>query len=204
MKVDKLIEKHNQNFSTYYSGELYTHTPMALLALRELGASDKRLLEFYDFDTKKLEPTKEATKVINDENWKDFFGEYELETSYIKYFKSVVEINGIDKTLEKYFDILIEGVGAAAFHPIIRLSYAVTENNKDEVAISLATWATSYVNLEVNSEISEEHGIIDNLKKFQELSFNNDKKVERGNIANRMSKVSEYGLYKELNSKVTY
>ena len=78
MKVKQLIEKHNQNFSTYYSGELYSHTPMALIALRDLGASETRLIEFYDFDTNKLEPIKKETKIISDEDWKESFGEYEL------------------------------------------------------------------------------------------------------------------------------
>ena len=69
MKINKLIEKHNQSFSTYYRGELYSHTPMALIALRDLGASKKRLAKFYEIDTRKLEPIKKTTKVINDEKW---------------------------------------------------------------------------------------------------------------------------------------
>ncbi len=203
MKVNQLIAKHNQNFSTYYSGELYSHTPMALIALRDLGASEKRLTEFYDFDTKKLEPIKKESKSISDENWKKTFGEYELESSYFKYFRDIVEKNGINKTVEKFFDILMEGVGAAAFHPIIRLSYAVREDNSDEVAISLATWAASFVNLNVNSKLSEESGLIDILKSFQALNFNDNSKIETDNIATRMRKVSEDKFYKELNSTIT-
>ena len=108
--------------------------------------------------------------------------------------------NGINKTVERYFDILMKGVGAAAFHPIIRLSYAVREENKDEVAISLATWAASFVNLGVTSELSEENGLIDILQKFQQMNFNKNKKLEANNIAIRMLKVSKDKYYKKLNS----
>jgi hypothetical protein len=202
MNVKKLIEKHNQNFSTYYRGELYTHTPMALMALADLGASENRLEEFYNIDTRKLEPIKKESIIINDKNWKDFFGEYEHESSYIKYYQSIVDEFGIRKTLDKYFDTLIKGVGAAAFHPIIRLSYAVRDENEDEVAISLATWAASFVDLNVSPKLSNENELIDILKSFQEIDFNQSEKIEGDNIAIRMKKVSEDKSYKKLSPTI--
>jgi hypothetical protein len=202
MKVNQLIEKHNKSFSTYYHGELYSHTPMALIALRDLGASEKRLCEFYDYGSQKLEPIKLNTKKICDENWKDYFGEYELESSYVEYFRDIVQREGIVKSVSKYFDILMEGVGAAAFHPIIRLSYGVRQGNKDEVAISLATWAASFVNLEVTTDLSEENELKDILKWFQEKNFNLNEKIKADNIATRMLEVSKNKNYKKLCSTI--
>lgn len=204
MNINELIEKHNQNFSTYYRGELYTHTPMALLALRDLGASESRINEFYHFDTKKLEPIKKETIMITDSNWKEYFGQYEHESSYIKYFRNIVENNGIYKTIDKYFDILMEGVGAAAFHPLIRLSYAVREENKDEVAISLATWATSFLNLGVTSELSEENALSNILQSFQDMNFNQNNKIIGNNIVERMLNIAEDKYYKDLCSTIAF
>ena len=126
-----------------------------------------------------------------------------LEQLKKQYFNALKE-QGIDKSLNEYFDLLVKGVGAAAFHPMIRLSYAVRDRNDDEVAISLGTWAASFLNLNVSHEISNEVGILEILKNLKIKNFNQNKKIEADNIANRMLKVSESEDYKKLSSVILW
>ena len=81
MKLYDLIERHNSQYSTFYGGELYSHTPMALISLSEMGASDQRLDEYFKQDIKKLRPKNKIIQNLNQSNWKDYLGQYEYETT---------------------------------------------------------------------------------------------------------------------------
>ena len=203
MKLNELIDKHNKEFSTYYKGELYSHTPMALFALKDLGASDERLEEFYEFDVKKLEPIVNPTFLIDNSNWEKHLGNYKYEASYVDFFRSRVQEDGIEFTVQKYFDVLMKGVGAAAFHPIIRLSYAIRENNENEIIISLATWAASYLDLGVSPSLDGDKTFLDVIGSLKQINFNQGLQVEGKNIVERMSTVSKTREYKECVQKIS-
>ncbi len=202
MKIRDLIQEHNLNFSTYYSGELYTHTPMALIALKDLGASDERLAEFFDKDTKKLEPKKESTHIIDEGNWKEFLGDFELEAAYVTFFNKELNSYGIEEAITEYFDTLIKGVGAAAFHPMIRLFYGLSEDSEEEVAIALGTWAASFLDLGVDQSITEKKSLLEILSEYKDKSFNQGEKIKGDNIAKRMLNLSKEKDYLSSNSSI--
>jgi hypothetical protein len=49
--------------------------------------------------------------------------------------------------LRAYLPKLARGVGAAAFHPLIRTAYGIIGDDADEVAVGLAYWASRYLAL---------------------------------------------------------
>ncbi|MGK0367842.1 MAG: hypothetical protein ACI9QD_000981 [Thermoproteota archaeon] len=202
MLINKLITIHNKKYSTYYKGSLYSHTPMALISLKEMGASDERIDEFFIIDTKKLVPIVESSVQIDETNWKDNLGKQELEFSYKIFFANELIGLGIDECLKKYFSFLMKGVGAAAFHPIIRLSYGFKIKNKDEVASSLASWATSFLDLGIDASLSDELSMLSVLNEVMNSDFKKNFSETKGNIADRMLTVSRTNEYKEFVSKV--
>ena len=202
MKLNDLIEQHNSQFSTFYSEELYSHTPMALISLSEMGASDQRLEEHFLEDTKKLEQKKKLILKLDQSNWKSYLGKFEYEASFIQFFEEEFNELGQEKILAKYFDFLMKGVGAAAFHPLIRLSYAIKRNDIREVIQSLATWAASFLDLKINSQLNEKLSIEEIISKLQSDNFNNGEKLEGDTIARRMVAVSESNEFKGIADKV--
>ena len=203
MHAQTLIEKHNRTFSSYYKGQLYTHTPMALLALTELGATKARLNAFYQKSIAKLEAKKSSALKITENNWTDYFGQQQAESAYIEFFQTEIERLGQEQMIAKYFDALLPGMGAAAFHPLIRLFYAVRFNIAQEVVISLATWASSYLDLALQTKIDKQGSLLDSLQAFQNNHFNKGKTILALNIAKRMQKVSRMSMFKELSTHIT-
>lgn len=197
MDTRDLIDFHNNNFSAYYNGQLYSHTPMALIALKNLGATEQRISDHFEHDIIKLMPRTPCAKLIDENNWQDFLGNIQYESSYVNYFKTDLQHNGTKKTLNKYFDRLIKGVAAAAFHPLIRLFFGLKSNNTDEVAYSLATWAASYIEMNTEKKINNNKTIIEILKHLQTNNFNQNKIIVGKNIANRMLSVSLEQQYTE-------
>ncbi|HMQ10333.1 MAG TPA: questin oxidase family protein [Oligoflexia bacterium] len=202
MLAQSLIQKHNTDFSSYYKTELYTHTPMALLALKEMGASDLRLEDFYKISVKKLKTKSAPSVVITANNWKEYLGQHAHEAAYIQFFKKEMKHLGQDKVIASYFDQLMPGVAAAAFHPLIRLFYAVRFNIPEEIVISLATWATSYLDLGLDAHLSHQLSLGHTLKQFEEQKFNQGQKIIGSNIAKRMLAVSKMTMFKELSNLV--
>lgn len=203
MSAKSLIQKHNTQYSTYYKTELYTHTPMALLALSEMGADNFRLEEFYQQSVLKLRSKVSSSLSITANNWLDYLGQHQHEQAYIDFFYTELKRLGQDKMINIYFDALMPGVAAAAFHPLIRLFYAVRFNIAEEVVISLATWATSYLDLELNTKLMNKNNLIKSLKVFQDNNFNSSKKIMGSNIASRMQRVSQTTMFKQLSPYVT-
>ncbi|MCI5072585.1 questin oxidase family protein [bacterium] len=204
MLAQRLIQKHNAQYSTYYKTQLYTHTPMALLALKEMGASDKRLESFYQKSAAKLRAKSASSLKIASDNWREHLGNHEYETAYVQFFKTEMQHLGQDKMIAHYFDQLMPGVAAAAFHPLIRLFYAVRFNIKEEIVISLASWATSYLDLGLDSKLTNTVSMLDLLKRFREQDFNQGKKIVAPNIAQRMAIVAHNPMFKDLSAQLFY
>ncbi len=203
-KLNTLISHYNSTFSTYYAGEreLYAHTSMALTSLYELGATDKRLEEFYPISTSILNRLSATEFEITDENWKDFKGEFNLESSYTRYFLKKIEEIGFENTIRAVFDYLMRGVGAAAFHPLIRLYYAVTRKDETEVAISLGTWLISYLDIGADTTLSGKGDIKSVLTYFED--YNGGIKVKGINIAKRMETISADSRFQENVNNIAY
>ncbi|NAW64610.1 questin oxidase family protein [Photobacterium halotolerans] len=135
-----LIDKGLQ-FDPIYGPELSNHLPMALVALARCGASPLQLQHFYQAYTPNLRPIRQtipprhATPALAD---RDSFPAFHQQ------FRQQIALQGTDTVLREWLPVLLPGLAASAFHGLIRLSYALEADNHDEIALSLAYWASEY------------------------------------------------------------
>ncbi len=149
----KLIEKSLQ-FQGHYGNELSNHLPMAIQALDFFEADIEDIAKFYENYKTRLIKKNISKKEVSERNWKSFLGKKDF-TNYFDFYKEQLSEHGIEKTLKKYLPELMVGVGASAFHPLIRLSYAIENNLLDEIAEALSLWSSHFLNLDksiVNDE----------------------------------------------------
>jgi hypothetical protein len=64
--------------------------------------------------------------------------------SYVTYFKGKIRYEGQKAVVMECLNELNEGLGSSLFHAIIRLSFAITAGNEEEVVRSLAYFACAY------------------------------------------------------------
>ncbi len=129
-------------FAPEYHGGLSNHLPMALCALRALGASDARLRSFFDGYVRRLEP--DATRKAPLGDWRTRRGDLAAYGQLSATFHDAVLREGIPNVLRRILPELVAGVGAAAFHGLIRTAYAVESGHSAETAAALAYWTCRY------------------------------------------------------------
>lgn len=147
-------------YAPFFQGGFSSHLTMTLIALDNLGAQDDIKRMYFDDCIKKLELNREKSIEINRDNFDDFLGLATHFPAYLDFIEYEVKDMGVEKTIELYFDKLSPGIGAAAFHALIRLGYAIGLPSecgtvaKKEIAISIAYLATAYLPLHNLKECS--------------------------------------------------
>lgn len=134
-----------QAFAPEYHGNLSNHLPMALVALNSLGAGAGRMASFLSIYSAKLYPAPPVAPVCKD--WTAKRGDLTAFASLRSHFADAMASEGRDATLRQTLPLLIDGVGAAAFHGLLRTASAVVAEHEDELASGLAHWACWYVQL---------------------------------------------------------
>ena len=137
----------SQGFSCEYSAQLSNHLPMALIALYKIGEDEFDLSSFYKSYAKRLKPQLADTVTINEKNWQSFLGQHRFNQPYREFFLSQLASRGFRSTFEYYLPILLPGVSGGAFHPLIRLAYAIEVQSEWETAEALASWCMAYLEL---------------------------------------------------------
>lgn len=142
-----LLER-NRRFRPDFGGGFSNHVSMGLYSLTALGATGGELERFADRSSAPLEPLpKDAGPPVARETWTAQLGQREALNGYRALFQSELEKRGRAVTLRHYLPGLLPGVGAAAFHPLIRTGYGVRFGDDRELADGLAFWATAYLPL---------------------------------------------------------
>ncbi len=133
-------------YDVLFGNGLANHLPMALSALDFMGADGEQISRFHDHYCRKLEPLRpvSSTVKLQQEDIEAKLGKRDLFLSYLHFFRDEIGTKGIESVLGSYLDLLFPGVAASAFHPLIRLAYALEMNNEEEVAISLAFWGSEF------------------------------------------------------------
>lgn len=138
----------NHGLSPEFRGGLSNHVSMGLYSLSALGASSAQIQRFAEAHWPRLEPLPSAPgPAISPANWKAHRGKSDAINGYRALFTAAIARDGRDATLRKYLPDLLPGVGAAAFHPLIRTAYGVRFGDDREVADGLAYWAIAYLPL---------------------------------------------------------
>jgi hypothetical protein len=120
------------------STRLSNHLPMALVALDRLGAPPGRLSEFATRYRTRLVPVNDDEPVRDFDGWLAARGRPGSYGQLRPYLDGAVADDGVDAVLATHLPHLVDGVGGAAFHGIIRLAYALESRSDARVAAGLA------------------------------------------------------------------
>jgi hypothetical protein len=82
------------------------------------------------------------------ETWTSVRGERGQEGALRAFFaQEVARLGGAD-AIRTYLPLLAPGVAGSAFHPLMRLAYAVMEKDEAEIGTALGYWAATYLVLD--------------------------------------------------------
>lgn len=126
------------------------HMPMTLCAITGLGGHFDTLVAYRNQYKKKLHeiPSEDPSP-----NWRQGIGRNESYPSLFTWFRDQVAEKGIESTVNEYLPEFIGSLALEAFHPIIRLSYAVDFRSEAETAAALAYIVSSHQDVPVNVDL---------------------------------------------------
>ncbi|MFW5861753.1 MAG: questin oxidase family protein [Spirochaetota bacterium] len=184
-----LIDSY-RNYSVEYYKNYTNHLPMAACALQRMGADRNRLMEFCGEYARRLNGRVQSNTEINHENWTDKRGQHRFFDAYIRFFEAEEKRLGTRTMVETYMNDLMQGIGSAAFHTLIKLAYGIMMDDSKEIIESMAYYATSYLPLgEIDSNNPEYNNLFSSLQKLQEKTSWQDHKAEGGNIDEKIHRV---------------
>ena len=131
------------------------HMPMTLCAITGLGGSFATCVAYRD-DYKKILHEFPPQDPIS--NWRQGLGQRDGYPSLFAWFSERVAEKGIDEVVSEYLPACIGSLAMEAFHPIIRLGYAIDFKSEPETAAALAYIVSSHrdVSVDVDKEIDLE------------------------------------------------
>ena len=131
-------------FAPEFGGGLANHRPMALHALARLGAPDARLMAYAKAYERRLSPAEPVQPWPLGQPWADLLGRREAWPMYRDLFTQWLDHESAGEVLQQVLPRLMLGVGASAFHGLIRTAHAVAAAHRGELADALATWAARW------------------------------------------------------------
>jgi hypothetical protein len=134
-------------YDAEYSGNLSSHLPMALVALARLGADAATLAAFAERYASRLRPAPATEPWPAGDAWKSRLGDPRAWPAYRSLFNQWIDDEGVPAVLPQVLPALFQGVGAAAFHGLIRSAYALAAGHSHELADALAYWACRWFSL---------------------------------------------------------
>jgi hypothetical protein len=146
MLLKNLLAKA-RHYHPSYGGGLCNHCPMTLIALDRMGAAPKRVQSYATAYLREMDPAPPHGEAIDAGNWRERLGDAAAYGDYLGFFRREVGRLNARAALRAYLPELAPGLGAAAFHPVIRTAYGVIAEDPEEVAVGLAYWASRYLAL---------------------------------------------------------
>jgi hypothetical protein len=169
----KGLLQRGARFAPEYRDGLSNHLPMALIALAGLGARSARLESFFDQYAMRLEPAISARK--SPPQAAPRLGDIDCYPEALALMKERVLRDGRETVLRQELERLAPGIGAAAFHGMLRTAYGIEAQSDDEVAAGLAYWGSRY--LPIGAPVQQSgttplHAWLENIQKStSHLSF---------------------------------
>jgi hypothetical protein len=155
MLLKNLLAKTRHYHASHGRG-LCNHCPMTLIALERMGAAPERVQSYALAYLKNMEPAPPLGDAINAENWRERLGEGTAYGDYLGFFRREIGRLNARAALRAYLPELASGLGAAAFHPVIRTAYGVIADDAEEIGVGLAYWASRYLALPERSDMPAE------------------------------------------------
>ena len=147
MTFIELLDDSGRFDAEYGATGLSNHLPMALAALKRLGADDARLTAFAKTYSARLRPAPAAAVWPAGDPWRAQLGQPAAWPAYRHLFLHWLVTESADAVLQQALPTLLQGCGAAAFHGLIRTAYAVQAGHGQELADALAYWACRWLDL---------------------------------------------------------
>jgi len=146
-----LLDK-NRDFALNGKGTT-NHCPMALCALAGMGASEKRLREFFVHwrDTYAL-PALPFAQTISYENFPSYLGKRENFTDLQSCFALRIAERGENEVISEVLALVPFAPATTAFHALIRLAYGLQAEHTGEIAASLAALVAANFDISINME----------------------------------------------------
>ena len=141
--LDVLLDD-DQSLDPVTAEGLSNHLSMGLVALSRLGADDERLRQFAAAWRPRLVPRRSPRDSIGSGAWRTCLGTGRRYGDLVTYFTSTIAQDGVSTTLSDVLGTLLDGLGGAAFHGIIRLAYALEHGRPNDIACGLAYLADVY------------------------------------------------------------
>lgn len=132
----------SRSFGSEYGSQLSNHLPMALIALSKIGASEIQMKTFFEYYSPRLKPA--VPGVDSAMNWRSELGKHANNLDLRQYFLNEITRSSWQNVVSTYLNELAPGVSGAAFHPLIRLAYAVEIQDSWEIAEALASWVMAF------------------------------------------------------------
>lgn len=121
---------------------LANHAPMVMVAMRQMGASATRIAEWYDGyqAAHPLPPQPPSRGKLTAETWQTALGDRSRERDARAFFVAETERLGIDGALRFYVPQLTPYMAASAIHPLMRIAYALIDQDAEDIGHSLGYW----------------------------------------------------------------
>jgi hypothetical protein len=139
------ILKHNRLASSEFGGGLANHLSMTIVALDRLGASEQVQAAFARGYRHRNELT--PLRSLGDDAGPCRLGDRRQESCRVREMLQEMRVFGRDRTLRRHLPGLLRGIGASAFHAMIRTAYGVEAADDDEIAFGLAYWQSTWLDL---------------------------------------------------------
>jgi len=135
------LANHARRYAPEYGEyEFSDHLPMAVTALRELGADEEVVEAFAKRYVKQLRRKKIGAKSIDDVFLSARIGDASVYPLAFNYFLEAIERDGRADVLGRHLPELLGAIGAAAFHGLIRTAFGLIADEDAEIAAGLAYW----------------------------------------------------------------
>ena len=194
----------NREFDAEYGDGLSNHLSMALIALARLGATDERVQEYFDFYRLRLDPLRAPVMAVTRANWREGLGTHRHYCAYLKFFIECAERGGWRAMMQEFLPALLPGLGAGAFHPLIRLAYGIEAEDSHEVAAGVAYLASRYLPLgEPGGETPASDDPAELLERLAHQPGFNHPWPQRGLITERMRDVADCAAFRGVIDRLT-
>jgi hypothetical protein len=129
---------------------LSNHLPMTLVAMERLGASPDRLAVFAQAyrTANGLCAVAPAESALTADSWTRVLGQRGREAELRALFSQEVARHGAKAVVAAAVPHLAPGIAGSAFHPLMRLAYAVMAKDDEDIGIALGYWAATYLALD--------------------------------------------------------
>jgi len=141
MSLNALLDQGVELDPHYIPSMNSDHLPMTLCAMAGLGGDQLALVRHREQYLPRLRKIETVSML---RSWRDGIGRREEYPGLRQYLLNEVRESGIAETVASYLPEFLPSLAFEAFHPMIRLGYAIEAKHQGEVANALAYWITSH------------------------------------------------------------